>query len=46
MITKNGWVDNTGDLNDYYRIKYFHDHLDQVLDAILSADCNIKADIS
>lgn len=41
MIIENGWSDN-GELNDDGRIKYLHDHLEQILDAVLNDGCNLQ----
>lgn len=42
MITENGWSDK-GELNDHGRIVYFHDHLNELLNAILDDECNVNA---
>lgn len=41
IITENGWSD-TGELEDNGRIEYYHNHLQQVQDAILNDGCNVK----
>lgn len=41
MIIENGWSDK-GELNDDGRIKYLHDHLQQILDVVLNDECNLK----
>lgn len=41
ILLENGWSDK-GEMKDDGRIAYFHDHLEQVLDAILNDGCNIK----
>ncbi|XP_055325700.1 myrosinase 1-like [Sitodiplosis mosellana] len=42
IITENGWSDK-GELEDDGRIAYFHDHLQQVSNAISNDGCNVKA---
>lgn len=41
IVTENGWSDK-GELNDDGRIAYFHDHSEQILNAILNDNCNVK----
>lgn len=41
-IIENGWAD-LGEMEDTGRIEYFHDHLQQVQDALLNDGCNVKA---
>lgn len=41
IVIGNGWL-NEGDPIDDDRIEYLHDHLEQMLDAILNDDVNIK----
>lgn len=41
IITENGWSDRGG-LEDDGRIAYFRDHLEQVLNAVLNENCDVK----
>lgn len=41
LITESGWSDH-GEINDVGRIEYFRDHLEQILDAVLDDDVNLK----
>ncbi|XP_055305125.1 myrosinase 1-like [Sitodiplosis mosellana] len=41
FITENGWSDH-GELDDDDRIAYLHDHLEQILDVVLSDESNLK----
>lgn len=41
IITENGWADRGG-LDDYDRVEYLHDHLEQVLDVVLNEQINLK----
>lgn len=41
FITENGWSDK-GEMEDYGRIKYLHDHLESILEAVVNDEVNLK----
>lgn len=41
FITENGWSDK-GELEDLGRIKYLHDHLESILEAVVNDETNLK----
>lgn len=41
FITENGWSDK-GELEDTGRTKYLHDHLESILNVVLSNETNLK----
>lgn len=41
LVLENGWSD-TGDIDDRNRIKYFREHLQEILDAIQHDECNVQ----
>lgn len=42
MVLENGWSD-TSEINDYDRIAYFREHLQQIHDVIHNDGCNVQA---
>lgn len=42
MLLENGFSD-TGELNDFDRVEYFREHLQQILEAINYGGCNVRA---
>lgn len=42
MVLENGYSD-TGETNDYGRIEYFREHLQQILKAIHNDGCDVRA---
>lgn len=42
MVLENGYSD-VGQINDYDRIEYFREHLQQILDVILNDGCHVRA---
>lgn len=42
MVLENGYSD-VGQINDYDRIEYFREHLQQILDVIHNDGCHVRA---
>lgn len=42
MVLENGWSD-TGEIDDFDRVEYFREHLQQILDVIHNDGCNVRA---
>lgn len=40
LITENGWGDH-GELNDQNRIDYLRAHLQEIMDVVLTNECNV-----
>lgn len=40
MITENGWGDR-GELNDQDRINYLRGHLQEIMDVVLTNECDV-----